>query len=62
MNFKREKNRNSPLEIASLESVIECNNPIRLIDGFVDSLDLKKLGFRVKIKKKVNHLVIPLPY
>ena len=52
MNFKKGKDRNSPLEIGSLESVIERNNPIRLIDGFVDSLDLKKLGFQVEHKKE----------
>lgn len=47
MNFKKGKDRNSRLEIDSLESLIKANNPIRLIDRFVDSLDLKTLGFRV---------------
>jgi transposase len=47
MDFKKGKNRNSPLEVKSLESLIKANNSIRLIDGFVDSLDLKALGFQI---------------
>ena len=47
MDFKKGKNRNSPLEVKLLESLIKANNSIRLIDRFVDSLDLKALGFQI---------------
>lgn len=47
MDFKKGKDRNSPLEVKSLESLIKANNSIRLIDRFVDSLDLKALGFQI---------------
>ncbi|MDP3057901.1 MAG: hypothetical protein Q8N36_00355 [bacterium] len=30
---------------ASLEDSIAANNPVRIIDYLVDTLDLKKLGF-----------------
>lgn len=31
--------------VTSLDDFIENDNPIRVIDAFVNSLDLKKLGF-----------------
>ena len=37
-----------------LEEMIDGENPVRVIDAFVDSLDLEQLGFRaVKDKEKV---------
>ncbi len=47
MNFKKGKDRKSPMEIRSLEDRIEVDNPVRLIDFFVESLDLGELGFKV---------------
>lgn len=48
MHFKKGKNRNSPLRVDSLEEVIERTNEVRLIDSFVDNLDLTTLGFHTK--------------
>lgn len=30
----------------SLDEIIDLDNPVRVIDAFVDSLDLAKLGFK----------------
>lgn len=30
-----------------LDNVIEEGNPVRVIDAYVDNLDLKKLGFKI---------------
>ena len=35
------------MTIASLESSISADNPIRFIDAFVDTIDLKAVGFEV---------------
>ncbi|MCI6957626.1 MAG: IS1182 family transposase, partial [Clostridiales bacterium] len=35
------------LNNASLDDFIAQDNPVRVIDAYVDSLDLKKLGFIV---------------
>ena len=37
-----------PLFVASLEETIAQNNQVRLIDAFVDSLNLDELGFKLK--------------
>ena len=58
MDFKKGKNRNSPLEVKSLESLIKANNSIRLIDRFVDSLDLKALGFQINHAGQGRPLII----
>lgn len=36
------------MAITSLEDTISVDNPIRFIDAFVDTIDLKSLGFEVK--------------
>ena len=39
------------MTIASLESSISADNPIRFIDAFVDNIDLKAVGFEVQTLK-----------
>ena len=39
------------MTIASLESSISTDNPIRFIDAFVDNIDLEALGFEVQTLK-----------
>ena len=39
------------MTIASLESSISADNPIRFIDAFVDNIDLKALGFEMQTLK-----------
>ena len=39
------------MTIASLESSISKDNPIRFIDAFVENIDLKALGFEVQTLK-----------
>ena len=39
------------MTISSLESSISSDNPIRLIEAFVENIDLKALGFEVQILK-----------
>jgi transposase len=34
------------IQLVSLEELIEQDNPVRVIDAFVDSLDMIKLGFK----------------
>ena len=42
--------------IASLESRISADNPIRFINAFVENIDLKVLGFEVQILKTEDRL------
>lgn len=51
MNFIPSQNRHQ-MWMSSLESSVEHDNPVRLIDAFVDRLDLVKLKFRVRELKK----------
>ena len=39
------------MTIASLESSISADNPIRFIDAFVENIDLKAVGFEVQTLK-----------
>ena len=49
--LKAHQNRNQ-LQIISLESMVSKNSIVRLIDIFVDLLDLEEIGFAVKGKVK----------
>jgi len=40
------------MQMSSLEDSIGQDNPVRIIDAFVEQLDLLKLGFEVKTLKK----------
>ena len=51
MNFIPSQNRHQ-LCMSSLESMVDQDNPVRLIDAFVDQLDLVKLKFLVRELKK----------
>ena len=54
MNFIQSQNRQQML-MSSLESSVESDNPFRLIDVFVDQLDLVKLKLQVReLKKEVR--------
>ena len=39
------------LQVSSLEDTIVANNPVRFIDAFVNSIDLEKIGFTLKLLK-----------
>ena len=39
------------LQVSSLEDTIAADNPVRFIDAFVNSIDLKKIGFTLKLLK-----------
>ena len=39
------------MTIASLESRISADNPIRFIDAFVENIDLKAVGFEMQTLK-----------
>ena len=39
------------LQVSSLEDTISPNNPVRVIDAFVSSIDLEKLGFTPRVLK-----------
>ena len=44
MQFIQGSNRNQTY-FATLEDQVSADNPVRLIDAFIDKLDLQKLGF-----------------
>jgi hypothetical protein len=44
MQFIQGSNR-SQTYFATLEGQVSTDNPVRLIDAFIDKLDLQKLGF-----------------
>ena len=37
------------LQISSLEDTIVADNPVRFVDAFVNSIDLEKIGFTLKL-------------
>ena len=39
------------LQVSSLEDTIAANNHVRFIDAFVNSIDLEKIGFTLKLLK-----------
>lgn len=45
------KQNRAQIQMLAIDSLIESNNPIRLIDQFVDSIDDEALGFNIKGKK-----------
>jgi transposase len=49
MPVKAKQDRNQ-MQVFSLESIIETNNPVRVIDLFVEVTDMEGLGFRLKGK------------
>lgn len=51
MNYQQGKSREQ-MSMMSLECEIAADNPVRLIDLFVDQLDLNKLGFNKTIFKQ----------
>ena len=50
MQFIQGNNRNQTY-FATLEDQVNADNPVRLIDAFIDKLDLQKLGFTNTIHK-----------
>ena len=44
------------MTIASLESSISADNPIRFIDAFVDNIDLKAVAFEMQTLKTEGRL------
>jgi hypothetical protein len=45
------------LQMVSLEDKISIDNPVRVIDAFVRFIDLKKVGFDLKI---LNHNILEI--
>ena len=39
------------LQVSSLEDTISIDNPVRFIDAFVNSIDLVKIGFTLRVLK-----------
>ena len=39
------------LQVSSLEDTIAADNPVRFIDAFINSIDLEKIGFTLKLLK-----------
>ena len=39
------------LQVSSLENTIAADNTVRFIDAFVNSVDLEKIGFTLKLLK-----------
>ena len=50
MQFIQGNNRNRTY-FATLEDQVSCDNPVRLMDAFIDKLDLQKLGFTNSLHK-----------
>lgn len=50
MNFEQPHDRNQ-ISMSSIDSMIASDNEVRVIDAFVDALDLKKLGFSKTVHK-----------
>ncbi|MGK2864392.1 MAG: hypothetical protein ACSLE0_20845 [Chitinophagaceae bacterium] len=50
MQFITGNNRNQTY-FATLEDQVSADNPVRLIDAFIDKLDLQKLGFTGTVLK-----------
>ena len=48
MQFIQPKNRKQ-IEMVSLEMAISPDNEVRVIDAFIDSMDIKKLGFETAL-------------
>jgi transposase len=44
----------SQVQIVNLEDLIDENNPVRVIDAFVDSLNMAKLGFKYAETKETG--------
>ncbi|QEC68963.1 hypothetical protein FRZ67_17215 [Panacibacter ginsenosidivorans] len=51
MQFIQGSSRNQTC-FATMEDHVAADNPVRLMDAFVDKLDLQKLGFSNKLKAK----------
>jgi transposase len=50
MQFIQGNNRNQTY-FATLEDQVSANNPVRLIDAFIEKLELQKLGFTGTVHK-----------
>jgi len=60
MQFIQGNNRHQTFFI-TLEEQVSADNAVRLMDAFVDKLDLQKLGFKIPYTKaKAVHLMHPL--
>ena len=51
MDYIQPRSR-AQVSFGSLEDLVEQDNPVRLIDAFVEQLDLVKLGFDVQVLHK----------
>ena len=59
MQFIQGNNRHQTF-FSTLDDQVAADNPVRLIDAFIDKLDLQKLGFtKTYIKVKA---ALPSPY
>ena len=50
MQFIQGNNRHQTF-FSTLEDQVAADNPVRLIDAFIDKLDLQKLGFTKTVHK-----------
>ena len=52
--IKKEGFRTAPLFHCGLDEIIGVDNETRLVDAFVNSLDIEAMGFRIKEKQKTD--------
>ena len=63
MQYIQGNNRNQSY-FSTLEDQVSAENPVRLIDAFIDKLDLQKLGFTAKYPLLktilcINQIIVP---
>ena len=59
MHYIEGTNR-AQLQFISLEDMIAPDNPVRILDAFVDKIDLQQLQFQhIILKAKEDLLIIP---
>jgi len=61
MKYITGNNRNQ-MQFFTLEEYIHQENEVRLIDLFVDSLDLQQFGFKLNLVIPDGHLITPKIY
>ena len=49
------------LQVSSREDTIAADNPVRFIDAFVNSIDLEKIGFTLKLLKTEGRPSFAMP-
>ncbi|OFY69976.1 MAG: hypothetical protein A3G23_05840 [Bacteroidetes bacterium RIFCSPLOWO2_12_FULL_37_12] len=48
MNYLQPENRNQ-MEMSSMDMLVSSDSEVRVVDAFVEALDMKQLGFREEL-------------